>query len=76
MLNAYDKATHMTLDDIAAMYAPKKKPELQAALNTLGINHVDTYRAPDKKIGRPNNLYIRKQVEQAMRHIAAFKLED
>jgi hypothetical protein len=75
MLSQYNKDTHLTLDDIVEIYEGRTKPEIQSALNILGVAHVETFRPADKKAGRPNNLYLRKHVEQAMQHIACFALE-
>lgn len=72
MVNSYNKDTHLTLDDIAAIYK-KDRQEAQHALRVLGVGHTDTYRPPDRSGGRPNNLYLRSQVEKAMRHIEAFQ---
>ena len=74
MVNDYDKTRHLSNEDMETIFG-RPSLEIVTALNVLGIKPVEKYRPPTQTKGRPRNLYLRRQVEQALRHIEAFKVE-
>lgn len=72
MISEYDPNTYATLSTIATERGVKDVAAKQV-LVVLGVNPVEHYRAPGQRRGRPQDLYLRTEVEAAYLHAEAFR---